>query len=80
LNFKFLTAASALALGCLSTPAVAQHKHMPGMEMPAPKKPAAKKPVAKKPVAKKPAAKSKQQTPAPATPVKHQHRDAASAT
>ena len=51
---------SAAALATVSTPAFAQHMHMPGMEMPAPKKPAAKKAPAKKPVAKKaPAAKQK---------------------
>jgi hypothetical protein len=65
LNSNFLTAASALALGCLSTPAVAQHAHMPGMDMPAPKKPAAK---------------PKQKAPAPAAPVEQQHREAAPAT
>jgi hypothetical protein len=74
-NFKFLSAASAIALGCLSTPALAQHQHMPGMEMPAPKKPAAKEP-ATKPAANKPAAKKPVATkPAPQKPqAEHQHQ------
>ena len=66
-NFKFLSAASAIALGCLSTPALAQHQHMPGMEMPAPKKPAAKKSAAKKPIATKPAPQKPQ--------AEHQHQE-----
>ena len=57
---RLIATVSALALATVSTPAFAQHMHMPGMEMPAPKKPAAKKDPAKKPVAKKaPAAKKK---------------------
>jgi len=33
---KYYAAASALALAALSTPAVAQHQQMPGMNMPMP--------------------------------------------
>lgn len=62
-NFKCLSAVSAIALGCLSTPALAQHQHMPGMEMPAPKKPATKK----KSVAAKPAPQRLQ--------AEHQHHE-----
>ena len=64
MNFKFLTAATALALGCLSTPAMAQHEHMPGMNMPTPKTPseenkaAPKKAAPKKPAPKEPAKKA----------------------
>jgi len=70
-KIPLLLATSALALGAVSAPAMAQPMHMPGMTMPMPeKKPAAKKPAVKKKAAATKSAPKKKAVAKPTTPQK----------
>ncbi|HET6943157.1 MAG TPA: hypothetical protein VFH89_13435, partial [Sphingomicrobium sp.] len=68
---NLFTAVSAVTLGLVSSPSLAQHAGHGGMTMPMPSGPAAKKTTAKKSAAKKPAAKNS--TPPKAEQSAHDH-------